>query len=65
MSHQFALKSSYAAVDGEMPFTNYTPNFVDGRVGLDVWDGTRVCVAARHVVDANSSGSSPNPRTIS
>ncbi|OAP63293.1 hypothetical protein AYL99_02520 [Fonsecaea erecta] len=29
MSHNFTLKSSYAAIDGEMPFTNYTPNFVD------------------------------------
>ncbi|KAJ9500554.1 Glucose-repressible alcohol dehydrogenase transcriptional effector [Exophiala xenobiotica] len=29
MSHQFTLKSSYAAIDDEMPFTNYTPNFVD------------------------------------
>jgi CCR4-NOT transcription complex subunit 6 len=29
MSHQFTLKSSYAAIDDDMPFTNYTPNFVD------------------------------------
>jgi CCR4-NOT transcription complex subunit 6 len=29
MSHQFALKSSYKAIADEMPFTNYTPNFVD------------------------------------
>jgi CCR4-NOT transcription complex subunit 6 len=29
MSHQFALKSSYSAIEGEMPFTNYTPHFQD------------------------------------
>ncbi|KAJ4522803.1 Glucose-repressible alcohol dehydrogenase transcriptional effector [Exophiala dermatitidis] len=29
MQHHFTLKSSYAAIDEEMPFTNYTPSFVD------------------------------------
>ncbi|KAL1958202.1 hypothetical protein VTO42DRAFT_5058 [Malbranchea cinnamomea] len=28
MSHPFTLKSSYSAI-GELPFTNYTPNFID------------------------------------
>ncbi|KAJ9628204.1 Glucose-repressible alcohol dehydrogenase transcriptional effector [Knufia peltigerae] len=29
LQHQFTLKSSYAAIEDEMPFTNYTPSFVD------------------------------------
>lgn len=29
MSHQFTLKSSYAQIEDEMPFTNYVPHYVD------------------------------------
>lgn len=29
MQHQFTLKSSYAPIEDEMPFTNYVPHYVD------------------------------------
>lgn len=29
MTHSFTLKSAYSAIEADMPFTNYTPNFVD------------------------------------
>lgn len=29
MSHDFTLKSAYGSIEEDMPFTNYTPDFVD------------------------------------